>query len=322
MPKKLKKKPIETPVKAGQVFHPWMLIGIIPLMFGLILYMGWAYESGWYWFYGIDPVQLGLPFALLFEQGLLMLGMHLIVILVILGVFFLLRMLVLYFRNWFGKDKRIELSHLFSIRNFLQDYIHYMILAYLLLIYVFSLQIEKANENYGELQFAANSVLWQLVVIPLAVILLVRALGDLLWILPARFKQRLRLDANSVIDDGVHRLALGALAVFAAMAVFNGTKPVGDASVGWRDNGGYQSVRRVYLESEGPIMGLEAYKQGCDCHTYIYGPLGYVANNEEYIFLIPWKAEGEKYFSQFSPLYQIERSETNDIEIIPYEAGP
>jgi len=74
----------------------------------------------------------------------------------------------------------------------------------------------------------------------------------------------------------------------------------------------------VYLESYSPIAGLEPYRQSCDCSPYVYGPLGYLGNNEEYLFLIPWKADGEEYFTQFPPLYQIERSPTNTVNIIPY----
>jgi hypothetical protein len=305
-----------------QEFRPWLLVGILLLIFVLIPYMGWAYLSNWYWYYGIDPVQLDLPFILLFEEGLVMFGMHLIFMAFILAVFVLLRALILYFHNLLSRRAEIELARLFSIRRLFQGSIHYLILAYLLMIQVLIVLTAKANENYHDLIFPPNSVLWVPIAYLLAAVLLIRALGDLLSILPIRFKKRLRLDVKSPIDDGAQRLVLGALAAFAAMAFFNGTKAIGEASIGWRDLGYYQSVRPVTLESNVPIPGLEDYQQDCDCHTYIYGPLAYIAANDEYIFLIPWVKGVKSTYDQFPPLYQVERVSTYSINIIPHVTNP
>lgn len=168
----------------------------------------------------------------------------------------------------------------------------------------------------------ANIAALHMFILPVAVILLLRLLGYFLYLLPAGVKQRLRLTSEAGIDDEPYRMILGILVMFAASVVFTGIMAVGDASVGFRSNASYQAVRRVYLKSDLPVAGLEAYRQGCDCNPYVYGPLGYLGDNDDYLFLVPWKAEGKREFPQFPPLYQIDRSGTGTINIIPDGSPP
>ncbi len=305
-----------------QVFHPWLWIPILLLGLIMFFYLGWEYQASWYWYYGIDLAQLDLPLSMILQQSMIVLLLSLSLILIIFGVVFLLRLIVLYVKNFFPGDRRIELASLFSIRDIFRRNIHFMVLVYVVLIYEFLAQVAIHNSNYPTLEKPANVAMLDLFIIPIAAILLIRLLGDFIYILPVNFKHRLRLTSESRINDEPYRIILGVLVLFAASIMFTGIMAIGDASVGFRDNAGYQAVQRVYLESHLPIAGLEPYRQGCDCNPYVYGPMGYLGNNKEYLFLVPWKADGEEYFPQFPALYQIERSQTDTINIIPYGASP
>jgi len=305
-----------------QEFHPWMWILVLLLGFSTFFYLGWVYQTSWYWYYGIDPVQLNFPLATIFQQGLVLFLFSLGFILIIFMVIFVLRLIVLALRIFFFQERRSELASLFSIRNFFQRNIHFAVMVYVALIYFFLKEVEIHNSNTPKLETPANIVMLEVFIIPVVVILFIRLLGDFLYMLPEGFKSRLRLTTESGINDMPYRVVLGILLVLAVSIKFTGVMAVGDASVGFRQNASYQAVRRVYLKSYVPIAGLESYRQDCDCGPYVYGPLGYLGNNAQYLLLVPWKADGEEYFPQFPPLYQIEQSSTNTINIIPDAGSP
>jgi len=305
-----------------QVLHPATWIFIVPIGLIMFLYLGWVYQVSWYWYYGIDPIQLNVPLSIIFQQSMALFLLSLSLILILFGVIYLLRLIVFSLRNFFTGKRRSELASLFSIHDIFQRNIHFVVLVYAALIYLFLKEVEIHNSNYPKLEMPSNIVMLNAFIIPIAAILFIRLLGDFLHILPASFKHRLGLTSESRINDEHYRAIMDVLVVFAASIIFTGIMAVGDASVGFRQNASYQAVRRVYLKSYLPIAGLEPYRQDCDCSPYAYGPMGYLGNNKEYLFLVPWKADGEEYFPQFPPLYQIERSSTNTINIIPDGVSP
>jgi len=302
------------------IFRQWFLI--LPLGLTIFLYLGWAYQSNWYWYYGIDPSQLEIPLSVVVQQSIMNFLLSLSFLLVIFGVLFLLRLIVLTVKNFFPGERSLELGKLFSLRDVFQGNIHFVALVYVGLIYLFLKEVASHNSNTPKLEMPANIAALHMFILPVAVILFLRLLGDLLSHLPAGVRQRLRLTSAARIDDEPYRMVLGILVIFGASVVFTGVMAVGDASVGFRDDASYQAVRRVYLKSDVPIAGLESYRQGCDCNPYVYGPLGYLGDHDGYLFLVPWKAEGENEFPQFPPLYQIERSGTGTINIIPDGSPP
>jgi hypothetical protein len=311
---------IETVFQQGSHSNRWILV--IPLGLIMFCYLGWVYQASWYWYFGIDVTQLKMPLPSILQQSMLILSISLSLIVILFGLIFLIRLIVFPLKNFFHGERRIELAKLFSIHDVFQGTIHSVVLAYVALILLFLKEVKIHNSSYPELELPANIVMLNLFIVPVAAILLLRLVGDWLGLLPAGVKQRLRLTSESRIYDEPYRMILGILVIFAASVMFTGTMAAGDASVGFRDNSSYQAVRRVYLKSYLPIAGLEPYRQDCDCNPYVYGPLGYLGNNEDYLFLIPWKAEGEERFPQFPALFQIERSSTNTINIIPEGGQP
>jgi hypothetical protein len=310
----------ETILRQG--FHPriWMLV--LPLGSMMFLYLGWAYQASWYWYYGIDSSQLKIPLSVIVQQSMMNVSLSLSFLLIVFGIVFLFRLIVLAVTKFFQGDRRLELAKLFSLRDVFQGKIHFVALVYVALIYLFLKEVARHNSSTPKLEMPANIAALDLFIFPIAVILLLRLLGDFLYLLPTGVKQRLRLTSEARINDEPYRMILGILIMFAASVLFTGNMAVGDASVGFRDNASYQAVRRVYLKSDLPIAGLEPYRQGCDCNPYTYGPLGYLGNSDEYLFLVPWKAEGKREFPQFPPLYQIERSPTGTINIVPEGSPP
>lgn len=308
--------------KFGKILHPGMWVFFIFLGSIMFLYLGWVYQTSWYWYYGIDYIQLNLPLSAIFQQSMALFLLSFSLVVIIFGIIFLLRLITLFLRNFFSGGRRSELASLFSIRDIFQRNIHCVVLICVAIIYLFLKDVEIHNSNYSKLELPANIAMLNAFIIPISFILLFRLLGDFLYILPAGLKQRLRLTAESRINDEHYRIIMDVLVVFAVSTMFIGIMAVGEASVGFRQNASYQAVRRVYLKSYLPIAGLEPYRQDCDCSPYVYGPIGYLGNNEEYLFLIPWKADGEEYFPQFPTLYQIERSSNNTINIIPDGVSP
>lgn len=307
---------------SGKVLYPCRWIFLLALGLIICLYLGWVYQRSWYWYYGIDPVQLDLPVSTIFQEGIDLFLLSLSLILIIFGLIFLLRLIALASRNFFSRERRTELASLFSIRDIFQRHLHFVVLVFVALIFLLLREVAIANSNYPTLQLPPSIANLYALIIPLSFFLFVRLLGDFLYILPAGFKQRLRLTSESGFNDEHFRAIMNILIVFAATTIFTGIMAVGEASVGFRQNASYQAVRRVYLKSDLPIAGLEPYRQDCDCGAYVYGPIGYLGNNKDYLFLVPWKANGELYFPQFPALYQIERSPTNTINIIPDGVGP
>jgi len=298
----------------------WIFLSLGGLI--VCLYLGWVYQTSWYWYYGMDAMQANLPLSTILQQGaalsLLILGL----ILIIFGLIFLLRLVVLSLRNYLFRERQSEVASLFSLSDFFARNFHFVVLVYVALIYIFLKEVEIHNSNYPSLEIPANIAMLEGFIVPTAALLFIRLLGDFLYALPEALKHRLRLTTETRVNDGAYRVILGLLVVLAVTAKFTGMMAIGDASVGFRQNSSYQAVRRVYLKSYSPIAGLEPYRQDCDCSPFVYGPLGYLEQNEEYLFLIPWKADGEEYFPQFPALYQIERSAANPINIVPDTVVP
>lgn len=324
--KQLKKKPFETVYQQQaetapwQVFPQWTLV--IAILLGLLMFfgLGWLYQTTWYWYYSLPVSQLDLPLSLIFGDVMVVNVILLILILIICSVLFVLRLFVLYVRNFIFGDSRIGLSNLFSIRDFFERNIHLIILLYIGLIY-FIITWRRVYPP-PPLTLPPYLDLLEIFTLSLAVILFIRMLGDLLSGMPTRIKHRLRLKTETGIDDGILRIFLGIMAAYAISAAFTGLTAVEDASIGFQIDGGYLGSRRVYVESDFPIAGLDRYRKDCDCNSYIYGPMGFLAENKDYIFLIPWKADNLKYFEPAGPLYQIERSPKRTIDLIPFAPNP
>jgi len=315
------KQPQEQTATLG--FHPGIWLVSISLVLFLTWYLGWEYQSSWYWYYGVDIDELALPFHLFVEQGLVFLVIYSSFLFIIFGIIYFTRLFLLFFSNLFLRKKKIEVRDLFSIQSLFDRSINLIPIIYFVLIeaYIYGISVYN-NKPRIFIDTPPNGMIYQMFSIFLGTILLIRLFGDLLVALPAKWLRRLRLESKLKIFDKTPRLILGLLLIIATTLTFNSINASGDASVGFRNNGSYQSLKHVYIVSYFPIAGLDSFRQGCNCDPYKYGSFGLVANKNDYLYLIPWKPDGETEFPYPSSLYKIEQSSTNTIYIVPYQATP
>jgi hypothetical protein len=312
----LSKRPQE---QTADLSFPWgICLLIISLVFFLTWYFGYEYQSSWYWYFGVDINELNLPFYLFVEQGLVNLATYGFFLLFIFGAIYFVRLFLLFFSNLFFRKKKIEVSDLISIRNLYNRSVNLIPIVYFVLIEAFMYEVSTHNE-IPQLFFDTppNGMIYRMVSIVLGTILFIRLLSDLLVTLPVKWLRRLRLESKIKVFDETPRFILGLLLIIMTTLTFISITASGDASVGFRNNGSYQGLQHVNIESYFPIAGLASYRQGCDCNPYTYGSFGLVADNNGYLYLIPWKSK----FSYPSSLYKIEQSSANTIYVVPYQTN-
>jgi hypothetical protein len=313
------------PAPAGPVNTRTLLAWGAALILGtlLVFYLGWVYLSNWYGFYGLDASELEPSVFGLLTQGSLMLVITLGFLLILFTLLFVVRLVGLAIRNLLFGKQRLAWTELFSFESFFRRSFHFVILLYAGIVYWFLWTAWNYNTQGRALILPGETVIViQLWIAPSVTILLLRALADLLGRLPRRAKKRLKLKSVARIADGPFRATLGVLLFMATSVLYAAMSGLGEASVGYRPESMYGALPRVNIASEHAIPGLEPFRIGCGCDPYRYGPLAYLAEEDGTLILTRWKPEGEIYFRQFPELYRIQRSQANQINVVPAEAAP